>query len=121
MSKKNATLETSSGYIEFTYINSSGWRYCIAVPEENRTSNLMEVVRDFGYEDWGECRGKAWCRSCHVTIDELNSLNDALPLSLDEQDALSKVYDRAVNSRLACQIDIIEELNNRVVTFKGDD
>jgi len=30
---------------------------------------LIVVIRDNGYEGWGDCGGQTWCHSCHISID----------------------------------------------------
>jgi len=76
----------------------------------------MEIIRDYGYEDWGECRGRAWCKTCHV------STNQKLPDEIDneEEHALQDLENRQVESRLACQIPINQMLDGMVITYLGD-
>jgi ferredoxin, 2Fe-2S len=48
----------------------------------------------------GECGGEMSCATCHVHIDT----DEFQPPSLDEQDLLEVVDERAANSRLSCQL-----------------
>ena len=94
----------------FTYINEFD-EVCTAEFEINEYHSLMELLFDKYMEDWGDCRGRAWCGTCHIQILEghISEKMDA-----DEKDTLSKCEDVAPNSRLACQIPVNAELNNLV-------
>jgi len=49
--------------IRLTYLNSADSEFSFELDSNNPLQNLMEIIRDHGYEDWGECRGRAWCRT----------------------------------------------------------
>lgn len=109
-------IKPNPKYITVTYINRADVRFSIEIACENQLDNLMEIIRDYGYEDWGECRGRAWCKTCHV------STNLQLPDVVDSEEeyALQDVVNRQAESRLACQIQINEALDGMVVTYRGD-
>ncbi|MGB5437676.1 MAG: 2Fe-2S iron-sulfur cluster-binding protein [Maribacter sp.] len=75
----------------------------------------MELLFDKYVEDWGDCKGRAWCGTCHIEILEGNI---DLQMDDDERHTLSKIHGRTSKSRLACQIPINEELNNIVFKMK---
>lgn len=62
-----------------------------------------------------ECGGDATCGTCHIYIDEANTL--PLPALQDYEDELLKVVAgrRRPNSRLACQIPVSDALEGLVV------
>ena len=34
----------------------------------NEYHNLMELLFDKYVEEWGDCKGRAWCGTCHIHI-----------------------------------------------------
>ena len=71
---------------------------------------LMEILRDNGFEIEASCGGCCACATCHVYISDewfnkLNLMDD------DEQSMLDQAFDVKKNSRLACQIELSEELD----------
>ena len=94
----------------FTYINEFDER-CKGEFKLNEYHNLMELLFDKYMEDVGDCKGRAWCGTCHIQILE-GSLSETM--DADEKDTLSKAEDVAQNSRLACQIPVNAELHNVV-------
>ena len=94
----------------FTYINEFD-ETCQAEFKLNEYHNLMELLFDKFMENVGDCKGRAWCGTCHLQILEgcLSEKMDA-----DEKETLSKSVDVALNSRLACQIPVNLELHNLV-------
>ena len=78
----------------------------------------MEFIRDQAYEDWGDCRGRAWCATCHIQIaipKMFSSIDKA------EQSRLSQLSNLLKNSRLACQIPLDEKIHKMEIKFVGDD
>lgn len=80
--------------------------------------NLMEFIRDQGYEDWGDCRGRAWCATCHIKV---NSPNILYPKDKDEQSKLNQLSNLSTGSRLACQINMDKKNHQINVEYIGDD
>lgn len=104
--------------INILYINSLGETLPISIPL-NGTENLMEIIRDYGYEDWGECRGRTWCRSCHVELNANADFSD--DITPEERSALSLIQNKNQNSRLACQITINSALDSETIYYRGED
>lgn len=96
----------------FTYINEFN-ETCTAKYETNEYHSLMELLFDKYIEDWGDCKGRAWCGTCHIQFLEgqLSKIMGA-----DEKLTLSKIEGASATSRLACQIPLNSELRN--VVFK---
>lgn len=94
----------------FTYFNEFD-EECTAEFRLNEYHNLMELLFDKYMEDIGDCKGRAWCGTCHIQILEGTV---SAKMDVDEKDTLSKCEDVAKNSRLACQIPVNAELSNLV-------
>ena len=74
--------------------------------------NLMEVLKSYELPVEGICGGMAMCASCHCYIksDHIDSQpND------DEKAMLDEAFDVKDNSRLACQIKVVESLNGLII------
>jgi len=102
--------------ISVNYINSFDELFSIELSLQNQLDNIMEVIRDNYYEEWGECGGRTWCRTCHVSVDR--DTQDAI--FDDEEHALSLLSTRTKTSRLACQIDIEKKLDGATLKYLGD-
>ena len=79
----------------------------------NEYNSLMEMIFDVLHEEIGECKGKAWCGTCHVFPLEGDI---EAPAESDEITTLSKLYNTTPKSRLACQINADHKING--MTFK---
>jgi len=78
----------------------------------------MELIWDRAIEDWGDCKGRAWCGSCQIElVDGANQLDK---MANEEHNCLCKQEYRTNNSRLACQLMIDEKLDGIKVQFLGD-
>lgn len=84
----------------------------------NSYLNLMEFIRDQSYEDWGDCRGRAWCATCHVSIIGGEEL---ITSDMEENSRLSKMSNKIKESRLACQIPLDAKLHLKEIVFIGED
>ena len=104
-------------YYKFAYLNEFDEK-CNAEFKINEYHNLMELLFDKYMEDWGDCKGRAWCGTCHIQILEGKI---STPIDTDEKITLSKLYNVAENSRLACQIPVNAELQNLVFKIMGRD
>ncbi|MCW8193611.1 (2Fe-2S)-binding protein [Proteobacteria bacterium 005FR1] len=62
-----------------------------------------------------DCGGACACATCHVFVDE-KWLDKVGPVQDCEDGMLSVSNDRRPNSRLACQIQVSDELDGLVVT-----
>jgi len=82
----------------------------------NEYLNVMTLIFDRGYEDWGDCKGRAWCGSCHIQVVTSTDYD----LEVDEQRTLSLLPNQTKESRLACQIPLDEKLHQKHLRFLGD-
>ncbi len=101
----------------FTYFNEFD-EECDATFKTNEYHSLMELLFDKYIEDWGDCKGRAWCGTCHIQIIE-GSVSEKM--GIDEKNTLSKIGDTSENSRLACQIPVNSELNGVIFRILKDD
>ncbi len=90
-----------------TYINEFKEK-CKAVFKVNEYHSLMELLFDKYLEEWGDCKGRAWCGTCHIEILEGNITER---MDEDERQTLSKIDGSTSKSRLACQIPISAQLD----------
>ncbi|GGW22257.1 2Fe-2S iron-sulfur cluster-binding protein [Arenibacter certesii] len=93
-----------------TYFDEFGDR-CTASFSTNEYHSLMELLFDKYLEEWGECKGRAWCGTCHIKIME-GSIGQEM--EEEEKHTLSKIDGATNESRLACQIPVNAALNNLV-------
>lgn len=80
-------------------------------------NNLMELIVNELYEDIGDCKGHAWCGTCHVEIvsGELDEKKNR-----DETMTLEKLTNTLPSSRLSCQIMTDELIDGMVFRVLGD-
>jgi 2Fe-2S ferredoxin len=79
-------------------------------------STIMEIIRDAGLDIEAACGGCCACATCHVyitneKIEKLNAIDD------DEESMLDQAFDVKKNSRLGCQIEYTDEMNNMELTL----
>lgn len=84
---------------------------------EDEYANLMELIFDRCSEDWGDCKGRAWCGTCHIHVlkGELHQNTTA-----EEQMKLEEVFLKTATSRLACQLFLKEDINGVHFRIVGD-
>lgn len=76
--------------------------------------NLMEVCKSYSLPVEGTCGGMALCASCHVYVLSDHELSEA---SQDEEDMLDQAFFVKSNSRLGCQIKIVEAIDGLEVVL----
>ena len=84
------------------------------IVECDNGKTLLEVAEEADIGLFGGCGGAGVCGSCHVYIEPqyMEKIKEA---SFEEQDLLEAVPNGKVNSRLACQVVISDELDGMVV------
>ena len=70
--------------------------------------NLMEILKSSEFPVEGTCGGMALCASCHVYVHSEHELRE---MGDDEEDMLDQAFFVEDNSRLACQLQINEEMD----------
>lgn len=99
-----------------TYYDEFG-DLCTATFSNNEYHNVMELLFDKYMEEWGDCKGRAWCGTCHIQIME-GEISTAM--HEEEKNTLSKLDNSNAQSRLACQIPVNAQLNNIVFKVMSD-
>ena len=102
--------------VSVTFMTASGER----VPAEAREGDrLLEIAQAAGLPLEGTCEGQMACSTCHVVVAK--DWFDRLPrASEDEEDMLDLAAGVARTSRLACQIELTEQLDGLVVHIPGE-
>ena len=83
--------------------------------------SLMEVIRNAGIDDLlALCGGCCSCATCHVYVDP--ELAGTLPtMTKDEDDLLDSSDHRTPESRLSCQIKMLDRIDVLSVTIAPSD
>ncbi|MDR3224158.1 MAG: 2Fe-2S iron-sulfur cluster binding domain-containing protein [Holosporales bacterium] len=77
---------------------------------------LLETANASGVKLFGGCSGAGVCGTCHVYI--YPSFIDKIQKASDEEiDLLESLPNGNINSRLACQIVVSEELDGLTITI----
>ena len=74
--------------------------------------NLMELCKAYELPVEGTCGGMALCSTCHVYVQTDHKLSEA---SEDEEDMMDQAFFVEDNSRLGCQIRLVDELDGLIV------
>ncbi len=98
--------------VRITYIDSKD--VARTVEAEPGTSVMNGAQKNGIPEIEAECGGACSCASCHVYV-EPPWLEKFAPMSRIEQSLLSLLETRRANSRLSCQLKVMEELEGLVV------
>ena len=103
--------------ITINVIDETGEKHKIVTPLEMGL-NLMDVLRSHDLVE-GACGGMALCATCHCYIESDHQIANQKEDELAMLDQLFSVDDK--KSRLACQIPIIEAINNIIVKIAPPD
>ena len=106
-----------NGNYSLTYFNELDEKYQ-ADFKVNEYHNLMELLFDKYMEEWGDCKGRAWCGTCHIQI-----IGGDVYVKMDreERNTLTRLYGTTSHSRLACQIPVDEKLDGLAFKILKDD
>ncbi len=97
-------------------INFRSHKGNVQTVEAELGSTVMEnAVREAVPGILAECGGACACATCHVYVDEdwKDRAGEPSPM---EEDMLDFAFDVRPNSRLSCQIKVVEELDGLTVT-----
>ncbi len=101
---------------ELTLIDTIGKTHTVTY-ETGEYDNLMELIVNSFYEEIGDCRGRAWCGTCAVTLlsgKYCEQMDKEERLKLDELEKTSTM-------RLSCQLLVDEKLNGTKWLVAGSD
>ncbi|MDG1761318.1 MAG: 2Fe-2S iron-sulfur cluster-binding protein [Flavobacteriaceae bacterium] len=97
--------------VTITVIDREGESHELIAPTD-MNMNLMEVCKSYELPVEGTCGGMAMCASCQVYVlseEHIGERND------NEEAMLSEAFYVKDNSRLGCQINMVEDLNGLTV------
>ena len=97
--------------INVTVIDREGKEHKLEAPTDMNL-NLMELCKAAELPVEGTCGGMALCSTCHVYIEsnhELIESND------DEEDMLDQAFFVEDNSRLGCQLPLVNDMDGLIV------
>ena len=80
--------------------------------------NVMELCKSYELPVKGTCGGMAMCASCHCYID---SDHDLPQMSEEEEDMLDSAFNVEDNSRLGCQIQLMDHLDGLKIRLAPDE
>ena len=81
---------------------------------------VMEVLRELDFGVAAICGGMCSCATCHVYIDPQRMSSLPAPMS-DERELLAELSHVKSESRLSCQIDVVDALDGLLVTIAPDE
>ena len=81
-------------------------------------TNLLELAQQEGQPLEGACEGQMACSTCHVVVSKAD-FGRLPPASEEEDDLLDLAWAVRPTSRLACQINLTEELDTLTVQMPG--
>ena len=98
---------------KITYIESNGTEH--AVDAEVGATVMESAIKNAVPGIEAECGGACACATCHVYVEEewREKVGGPSPM---EEDMLDFGYEVRPNSRLSCQIKVIDELDGLKVT-----
>jgi ferredoxin len=83
--------------------------------------SLMEALRNHGFDDLlATCGGCCSCATCHIYVESGPAGYDQVG-SDDENDLLDSSTNRQSNSRLACQIQLVQSLERLSIKVAPED
>ena len=78
--------------------------------------SVLEIAHKNGIDLEGACEGSLACSTCHVIV--ANEFYDGIPEATEnEEDMLDLAFGLTHTSRLGCQIEMTEELDDLVVSL----
>ena len=92
--------------INITVVDREGQEHRLEAPTD-MNMNMMELCKSYELPVEGTCGGMAMCASCHMYILSDHNLPER---SDDEEAMLDQAFFVRDNSRLGCQIKLVNEL-----------
>ena len=98
---------------KITYIEHDGKEHVVEAP--NGQTVMEAAVKHAVPGIDADCGGACACATCHVYVDDdwKEQVGDPSPM---EEDMLDFAFDVRPNSRLSCQIKVVEALDGLTVT-----
>ena len=80
---------------------------------------IIEIIREAGLDIEAACGGCCACSTCHVYIEKEWQKKLTI-ISDDEEAMLDQSFNVSADSRLACQLEYLEELDGLEFTLAPD-
>jgi ferredoxin len=109
---------TSKNMIHLTIEDRNGHRAPVEIPEDINLS-LMEVLKASDHHILATCGGMALCATCHLQVVE--GPEKYFHATNTELDLLDTLPDAGLDSRLACQLRISEDMDGMIFRIKGEE
>ncbi len=97
--------------VKVTIIDREGVEHVLDAPTD-MSMNIMELCKAYELPVIGECGGMAMCATCQCYLESDTELPEQ---SDDELDMLDQAFHVEDNSRLGCQIQILDEIDGIVL------
>ena len=115
---RDAKIYIANSMPKIIYITPDGTRHEVEV--ESGYSVMEGAINNDIDGIIAECGGACACATCHSYIDA--AWMDRIPTMDDMEDSmLDAAYERKSNSRLTCQIEVVEELDGLIVHVGDND
>ncbi len=101
--------------LAITVINERGESNVVRF-QRHSYRNLMELIVNELFEEIGDCRGQAWCGTCHVEIVAGQLIDEQTG---EEKNTLGHLGNTTSTSRLSCQIMVDELIDGMVFQLLG--
>ena len=102
--------------LKVTFIDPRG---TVVEAEAEPGDNLLKIGQAAGLPLEGTCEGQMACSTCHVIV-AAEWFDRLVPASEEEEDMLDFAASARRTSRLACQIDLTEELDGLRVSVPAE-
>jgi len=96
--------------IKIKLIDRQGEEHLLDGPTD-MNMNLMELCKAYELPVKGTCGGMALCSTCHCYIESDHELHE---MSEDEENMLDQAFFVEDNSRLGCQLQLLDNMDGLV-------
>jgi 2Fe-2S ferredoxin len=96
--------------IKIKLIDRQGEEHLLDGPTD-MNMNLMELCKAYELPVKGTCGGMALCSTCHCYIESDHELHE---MSEDEENMLDQAFFVEDNSRLGCQLQLVDSMDGLV-------
>lgn len=103
--------------INITVIDRKGESHDLEAPTD-MNMNMMELCKAYELPVKGTCGGMALCSTCHLYVESDHELRE---MTDDEEDMLDQAFFVEDNSRLGCQLQLVDEMDGLVVRLAPED
>lgn len=103
--------------ISITVIDRQGESHDLEAPTD-MNMNIMELCKAYELPVKGTCGGMALCSTCHVYVESDHELKD---MTEDEENMLDQAFFVEDNSRLGCQLQLVDDMDGLVLRLAPED